>query len=124
MVETIVVATGDVIKSTVTDANGLYKLDYLRKEAYYIKVIQPAGYGFTQPNTGDDSIDNDIDDTNGANTTRSYSMKPGMEITSVDVGIAFGVLPFTWIDLKAERLITDNDISWITADEIDAVTLW
>ncbi len=121
-VEAVSETTGEVVKETVTNAEGVYELDYLQKESYYLRVTPPAEYGFTESNIGDDDMDSDIDHSNGANTTRTYSMKPGDLITNVDAGIAFvgAALPLTWVDVEARRLEVENEVTWITANEIDA----
>ncbi|MDP4197915.1 MAG: SdrD B-like domain-containing protein, partial [Bacteroidota bacterium] len=54
-------SNGNVIKTTVTDQNGLYLFDDLQAGKYYVHFIPPADYIITSINQGtDDSKDSDI----------------------------------------------------------------
>jgi uncharacterized repeat protein (TIGR01451 family) len=55
---------GNVLKTTTTDVNGLYKFDSLPAGQYQVQVVKPVGYDATTPNVGlDDAKDSDIDAT-------------------------------------------------------------
>ena len=74
--------------SQYTDTQGKYLFDELTAGSYYIKVVPPAGYDLTFANKGaDDSVDCDIDNTNGSNTSKVISLSPGEEDLTWDIGL-------------------------------------
>lgn len=53
---------GEVVAETVTDAAGFYSFTGLQGSAgYRLRVVAPAGYGFTVRDAGADAADSDVD---------------------------------------------------------------
>jgi hypothetical protein len=61
MVELIDCATGAVVGTTTTDANGNYQFSDLTPGSYRIHVVAPAGYVFSPANTTTGDADSDAD---------------------------------------------------------------
>ena len=118
-VEAIELSTGKIIKTAYTDNDGLYSIDYLEKQQYYMKFTPPAGFGATISKAGPDNMDSDVDHSFGPNTTRAIQFSSGMVNENIDMGIAFGVLPVDWLDISAKRVSNTHVISWSTAREVN-----
>jgi hypothetical protein len=118
-VEAIELSTGKVVGTTYTDDNGLYSIEYLEKQQYYMKFTPPAGFGATISKAGPDNMDSDVDHSFGPNTTRAIQFSSGMVNENIDMGIAFGVLPVDWLDISAKRVSSTHVISWSTAREVN-----
>ena len=116
-VEAIEMATGKVAATSYTDEEGIYSLDYLEKQQYYMKFTPPAGFGATISHAASDEMDSDVDHSYGPYTTRAFSFEPGMVNENIDFGLAYGVLPVDWLDVQAQRISNKHIISWRTARE-------
>jgi uncharacterized repeat protein (TIGR01451 family) len=103
-----------------TDSEGLYKIDYLSKENYYLKFTPPLGYGMTISNNSNEDTDSDVDHSFGLNTTGLFSMEPGINYLNIDAGLAFGVLPVKYDYIRGEAKENFNSLTWQTAIEINA----
>ncbi len=119
LVEAFEVASGNKIAESTTNSSGIYKIEYLKKEDYYLKFTPPNGYGFTIPNVGGESVDSDVDHSYGFRTTSAYSMEPGENYINVDAGLKFGVLPVVWASVDAEHKGDHNLVTWETASEVN-----
>ncbi len=108
------------IGESTTNSEGVYKIEYLGKEKYYLKFTPPSGYSYTMANMGVEESDSDVDHSHGLNTTSFFSMVPGENYVNIDAGLAAGVLPVRYTDLHAEWKGDYNLISWKTATEINA----
>jgi len=111
----------DMVGSDVTDANGSYMIDYLQQEGYYLRIQPPSGYTVTSPNVGgDESMDSDIDHSNGNYTTQYYQMDPGIHMPNVDAGLVAGVaLPVELLSFTGQYRPDYVYLSWATAAEIN-----
>ena len=110
----------EMVSETVTDNNGEYMVQYLGKDEYYLQFSPPSGYGMTTPNAGgDDTMDSDVDGSNGPGTTELLILNPGDEIPFVDAGLVFGVVPVEWLSFEGEHRGNYNDLGWSTASEIN-----
>ncbi len=99
-----------IVATTITDIHGFYVFNNLDAGDYYVHfdaTTLPSGYSFVNGNTGgDDNIDSDVDNTNGANTTSTYTLAEGDRNMSVDVGIYNGTVgtasigDFVWYDIN------------------------
>jgi hypothetical protein len=79
-------ASGTVIQTTVTDANGEYYFLSLPPGTYSVQFVIPMGFDYTAPNQGDDALDSDI--VPGMNgMTGTYVLDPGELDFTVDGGI-------------------------------------
>jgi len=109
---------GIEVQSTTSNEDGSYILDYLPKDNYYLEVTPPLGMVVSLSNVGsDDTVDSDIDGTNGINTTKLFQVTPGNHTGNVDIGLVFGVLPVEWIDIWGEQKGNFNFIEWTVASE-------
>ncbi|MFN8319523.1 MAG: SdrD B-like domain-containing protein [Saprospiraceae bacterium] len=108
------------IGESTTNSEGIYKIEYLGKEKYYLKFTPPTGYSYTMANLGDEDTDSDVDHSHGLNTTSFFTMVPGENYVNIDAGLAIGALPVRYADLHAEWKGDRNLISWKTATEINA----
>lgn len=118
-VQAIDAETHEVVGSSLTDADGIYMIDYLQKKDIYFKFEVPAGYSATIPNATSDQKDSDVDHTFGANTTRKVKMQSGVANENIDLGIMFGVLPVDWIYVNAKRKDNVHHITWATQKEVN-----
>jgi hypothetical protein len=110
---------GEKVGESVTNSLGVYSIDYLQKQDYYLRFSPPEGYGFIQPDAGDDEKDSDVNHAYGYNTTSLISMQPGDDIKSVDAGVQFGILPVVWLSITAEWKGDFNEVKWSTASEVN-----
>ena len=117
VVEAIELGTGNVVSAAITDSDGIYTLDYLEKQIYYLKFTPPAEYTATIPGAASDNLDSDVDHSFGINTTRAFSMEPSSENNNIDMGVAFGILPVEWLNIQAKKNDLGNLIKWTVAKE-------
>jgi len=109
---------GTVLGQSTTDQAGNYMIDYLGKNNYYLEFDMPLGFTMTTPNMGnDDTMDSDIDNSNGPSTTKWYNIIPGEHMPNVDAGVIYGVLPVTWTDVWGEHRDSHNFVEWILGSE-------
>lgn len=109
---------GVEVQSTFSESDGSYLLDYLPKDSYYLEVVPPPGMVASISNAGtDDSLDSDIDGSNGTNTTTVFQVNPGDFIDDISVGLVFGVLPVDWLDFWGEQQGGVNHLEWTVTSE-------
>ena len=111
--------SGEKVSETVSDENGNYEVEYLRKNAYFLKFSPDNGYNLTLSHMGDDNMDSDIDHSNGINTTAMYMLQPEMDLPNIDAGIVAGVLPLKWMSIAAIAHESTNEIKWATTNEVN-----
>ncbi|MBK8701460.1 MAG: cadherin-like domain-containing protein [Saprospiraceae bacterium] len=119
LVQAYEAGTNMMYGSAVTDAQGIYTIEYLPKAEMYYKFTPPAGLNATYPNMGSDVINSDVDHSNGLNTTRVFNMSPGVFNENIDLGLAAGALPVTWVKVEAQKLNDGHLISWQTSNEVN-----
>jgi len=109
--------SGQMVDSQTSNNDGSYLFDYLQKDDYYLKVVPPADFIVTIANAGnDDDMDSDIDNTNGPNTSATFSLTPGMRIDNVDIGFVEGItVAVDWISIEGENKGDYNQIDWAVA---------
>ena len=111
-------AEGNVAASSTTDANGIFTLDMLPKDFYYLEIMLGAEYVPTIPHQGqNDMMDSDLDGANGRNTTRFYMVLPGERIEDANIGVILGVVPVEWVDITAIDKQEYNEVTWHIASE-------
>ena len=106
------------VGESVTNSSGVYNIEYLQKQDYYLRFTPINGYGFVSPNQGDEDNDSDVSHSNGLYTTDLISTNPGDKIESIDAGMRFGVLPVEWLSITAEWRGDFNQVRWSTASEV------
>jgi serine-aspartate repeat-containing protein C/D/E len=85
-------ASGNVVDTKVTGANGSYLFTNLDPATYSVRFVKPAGYKSGKANVGtDDAKDSDASTTDG--TTGSYTLVAGDENLTVDAGFVKIVTP-------------------------------
>lgn len=110
----------ELVDEATTDAEGIYEVEYLQKETYYLKFEAPAGMNFTFADASDDEDkDSDVTHAMGFNTTDPISFEPGQKIKHVDAGIAFGVLPLKWKAFNVQKFDTYHQLNWVTSHELN-----
>jgi hypothetical protein len=110
----------ELIDEAITDEDGIYEVDYLQKEEYYLKFEAPNGYMFTMADSSnDEETDSDVTHAMGLNTTDPISFNPGDLIKHVDAGIISGLLPLSWKDFYINAEDEENFIYWSTSLEIN-----
>ncbi len=110
----------NLINTSFTNENGIYNIDYLGRQNYFLKFYPPSGLSSTIPNVSNEETDNDVDNSNGLFTTRLIALEPGDNIKNIDAGFAFGVLPVTWKYINGVAIEKNNIITWATASEINS----
>ena len=100
-------SAGQVVATTTTDANGIYKFSNLTPGTYSIRVTPPANYSLSAKDQGaDDNIDSDFDLV--SYTTASFTLTGGQNRTDVDAGLKFtqvttaSVGDRVWLDNNAD----------------------
>ena len=83
-------ASGMIIDSTRTDADGFYAFMGLEPGTYSILFIEPEGGDRTFFNIGNDATDNDADPDMGG-MTQNYTLAPGEFNMTVDAGFVVGL---------------------------------
>jgi uncharacterized repeat protein (TIGR01451 family) len=110
----------EMVDEAVTDENGIYRVEYLQKEQYYLKFEAPDEMVFTFAEAGDDEEkDSDVTHAMGINTTNLISFNPGDEIINIDAGIISGVLPLQWKEFKVEKYDRLHALIWVTQRELN-----
>jgi len=110
----------EFVDQTVTDFDGYYKLNYLQERDYYVEFIPPSGYVPTIGNMGDESMDSDIDFSNGLNTTALFRTESGQYLAHIDAGFVRGViLSNLYLGVSVERIDEANQVDWSVASDPD-----
>lgn len=74
--------------SDFTDSDGKYLFETLPPGDYYIEVVPPVDYEVTIANSGFDiTIDSDIDNSFGENTSQNINLGPGEDDMTWDIGL-------------------------------------
>ena len=100
--------TGQVVKTTTTDASGVYKFDVVAG-VYSISVVKPAGYVVADIDVGsNDAKDSDID---ASGNSAKVSVAAGQVIDTLDAGLYRGasVGDRVWIDTNRNGVQDDGN---------------
>jgi uncharacterized repeat protein (TIGR01451 family) len=76
-------ATGAVVGTTLTDADGHYSFTGLRPGQYDVQFVTPDGFTVTRQHVDADATDSDVD---SAGLAGRYTLASGDAITTVDAG--------------------------------------
>ncbi len=105
--------SGNIVRSTFTNANGEYYFTDLPAGDYLIQVTPPLGYAFTLRDAGSDEKDSDVNVSTG--TTGIINLTAGQEDLTWDAGIVVGapntasVGDFVWNDLNQNGIQEANE---------------
>jgi len=111
---------GDEVASAVSDENGNYVLDYLTKSTMYLEFDSPNGYQFTQAHMGnDETLDSDVDNSNGRNTTDYFNINPGIHVPNIDAGLTYKVLAIEFSNVSGRHLNSHNLLEWSIQSDVD-----
>ncbi|MBT8137041.1 MAG: hypothetical protein KJO54_08530 [Gammaproteobacteria bacterium] len=99
--------SGNVLQTTMTDANGFYEFTGLDAGCYIVGFILPPGFEFSPVDQGgDDTVDSDADPTNGM--TGQIDLDPGENDPTNDAGMfrpPIGSLgDYVWNDLNMDGI--------------------
>ena len=79
--------SGDVlVRSTTTDANGIYGFSNLTPGSYYVMFFPPSGYTISPKSQGSD-VAKDSDPDPSTRQTASFTLTPGQNNTTLDAGM-------------------------------------
>ena len=105
---------GNVLEKTHTDTRGLYLFSQLLPGSYRVKVVPPAGRGFTARNAGlNESVDSDVD---GSGLSVCVTLAPSEDSRLVDAGLMEGCpacvvrYPFSSADPRTSVAFNRNQI--------------
>ena len=108
--------SGTQLSMTTTKTNvdsgqsGYYSFENLSPGNYYIGINLNFGTSVSDANIGDDNLDSDIDNSNGAGTSSLIAIDSGDTNTSTDIGLLAtpgSVGDFLWVDNNGNG-IQDN----------------
>jgi protocatechuate 3,4-dioxygenase beta subunit len=103
--------TGQLLGTTVTNAQGLYFFNGLRQRLYYLQFSIPDGFEFTEQNaSGNNGTDSDVDETG---TTPLISLAHGTVLLDIDAGIhvtnANLLMGNVWNDKNQDGIRNDGE---------------
>ena len=88
------------VATTTTANGGYYSFNTDPTYGYYVRFATPAGYFFTTPDAGDDTLDSDADPITGLTYIPSFPSGP----VAMDAGLYLPVevSGFVWDDLDGD----------------------
>ncbi|NNF34539.1 MAG: hypothetical protein HKN68_10545, partial [Saprospiraceae bacterium] len=103
-------AEGAFIDATVSDSLGNYLFEELAQDDYYIEVDLPEAYLFSPINLTIDSLNSDIDESNGSGTSRIFTLGDDDNL-DIDIGLAEELIigDFVWEDCNANGLQDEDE---------------
>ena len=103
---------GTVIRTTTTDADGMYWFTNVPAGAYSVQFVHPAGYSNASPPNnlaeGDDTLDSDADPTSGM--TETYQIAAAEFNDTIDAGY-YNILATATISGTKYEDLTGNGLS-------------
>ena len=92
---------GNLVAITKTNSDGYFLFEYLLPGDYYLEFLPGPEWTFTAPDMGNDSIDSDVDGSNGPGTTPTFTLMGGEHNFTVDLGLfkCVKIGDFVWFDL-------------------------
>jgi len=86
----------------------------------YLEFDSPNGYQFTQAHMGnDETLDSDVDNSNGRNTTDYFNINPGIHVPNIDAGLTYKVLAIEFSNVSGRHLNSHNLLEWSIQSDID-----
>jgi hypothetical protein len=116
---------GRIVAEEVSDADGRVFFDNLMPMEYYLEFLIDNDWVRSPARVGnDDTVDSDVDDSNGENTTRLIDLEPGENTVDLDLGLfrCIKVGDFVWFDLDADGVqdAPENGINGVRVYVYDA----
>ncbi len=110
-----------------TNLPGYYRFNDLDPGTYFIGVQLDFGTSYTDANAGDDTVDSDIDNTNGPGTSDIINLSAGQTYDDLDIGLRISpgsVGNHVWIDNNGNGIQDDgepgvNDVTVSLFSEVD-----
>ncbi len=96
----------------LSDEPGFYFFDNLPPGNYYISTTINFGTSFTQPNQGNESLDSNIDGSNGPGTSELFTLTSGEQKNDIDIGLLTtpgSVGDLVWIDDNGDGIYNDGE---------------
>ncbi len=99
----------DLLKTIVTDQDGIYLFDTLVPGNYKIKFVLPPNYHFTQANAGSDTLDSDADVNTGF--TNCEELTSNEKNLTYDAGIYqyAKIGDYVWLDEDGNGVQNNNE---------------
>ncbi|MBK9255344.1 MAG: T9SS type A sorting domain-containing protein [Saprospiraceae bacterium] len=108
------------IGQSITNEEGVFTIEKLRKDSYYLQFSKPEAYVFTLPfaDGGSSSIfDCDVDNSFGEGTTSLYSLGGCEIMRGLNAGYTSGALPVKWENISVKGHNKSNVLDWKTNSE-------
>jgi len=106
-----------------TETDGYYEFINVPDGSYYLEIVKPDDYLFTEANVGlDDALDSEIDDSFGQGTSASFTIVNDMAIDSFNAGIYIpaSIGDYVWHDADQDGL---QDVDEEGAVGVDVILL-
>lgn len=105
----------------ITNEPGFYYFDNLPPGNYYISTTINFGTSFTQPTQGNESLDSNIDGSNGPGTTAIFTLTSGEQKNDIDIGLLTtpgSIGDRVWLDSNGDGILNDDEagINDVTID--------
>ncbi len=106
-------ADGSIESMSTSDEDGQYSFNGIKPGNFFIRVDLVPGIAITIPNQGsDDSVDSDVDGSNGPNGTANFNLISGTLEVNLDIGLILepsSIGDFVWDDLNGDGLQSPNE---------------
>ena len=96
----------------LTNENGFYLFNNLKPGEYYVGLNLGFGTSVTLENAGDENLDSDVDNSNGAGTTATITLSSGEQRGNVDIGLQStpgSIGNLLWIDSNGNGIQDGNE---------------
>jgi len=112
-------ADNDTLATTVTDDNGFYSFENLRKGTYYVIIEVPEDRSLVVPNQAADNLDSDFNPNNGQSIL--VNLGASENVDNLDAGLSLKIFGLTLLDFWGERIHDDrlNRLFWSTGNEVN-----
>jgi uncharacterized repeat protein (TIGR01451 family) len=103
-------ASGNVLDTTTTDANGFYRFDDLLPGSYQVQLVVPEGYALSPNDEGaDDSADSDVDPETAV--TPVVALGAGDVDVTLDAGLyqPASLGDYVWFDVDEDGVQDDDE---------------
>ena len=101
-----------LVRSTVTDNDGLYQFKDVPAGSYSIEFVLPDNFAFTQRDAGDDAIDSDAEPTTGR--TVAFAVIKDQHLLTWDAGLK----ERTTSDLQVVKTVSGNQTYYYRNQEV------
>ncbi len=104
---------GTLTSMSTSNENGQYSFTSIKPGNFFLRVDLVNGVAITIPNQGsDDSVDSDVDGSNGPNGTANFNLNSGVLEVNWDIGLILepsSIGNFVWDDLNGDGLQSEDE---------------